>query len=680
MPRAVPRALATAVAALVAVPLAGLGATADAAGPRSADPTASVSSRPAHARATPKVTRAGLDPSLVRGRGAKVAFVEQEAENAVGNGEVISGREAYTLPAEASGRSAVRLDRAGEYVEFTLTGTTNALNLRYSIPDAATGGGIEAPLAVSVNGRRTRTMTLTSRYSWLYGMYPFSNDPAVDPNPGWWKPEPDPVTKPFRPMHFYDEQRLLLGHTYHAGDRVRFAVPAGTNAAWYVLDLADFEHVAKPKAKPRRALSVVAFGADRTGRRDSSAAFDAAIAAARSRHRSVYIPAGEFKISRHIVVDDVTVRGAGNWWSVIRGTLTPLDQPAPDRSTHDAPGFYGKYVEQGGSEDVHLSDFAIESDVRERIDPDQVNGIGGALGGGSTVERLYIHHVKVGMWFDGPFDGLTVRDNIIVDTLADALNLRRGISNVRVSNNFIRNTGDDGLAMWSEDVATPAPNGGGNADHDDVFDHNTVQSPSLANGIAIYGGRDNAVTDNLVADPVREGSALHAGSRFGATPFEGTLSFARNTTVRGGPRELNWNIGLGSIWFYALERSMDARIDVTDSDILDSTHSAFLFVVDFPVKDQYTISNVHVRNVRVDGTGTSVVNARVGGWASFEDVDARNVGTPFLNNCGTFHFTGTPEFDVRLVGDSNDGGWTSPVGCEDRPTPVPPPPPSRWDR
>ena len=57
-----------------------------------------------------------------------------------------------------------------------------------------------------------------------------------------------------------------------------------------------------------------------------------------------------------------------------------------------------------------------------------------------------------------------------------------------------------------------------------VFDHNTVQTPTLANGIAIYGGTDTTVSNNLVADTIREGSALHAGSRFGAHPFAGTLT------------------------------------------------------------------------------------------------------------------------------------------------------------
>src|SRR5262245_14026964 len=72
------------------------------------------------------VTRAALDPSLVAGRGASVAFQEQEAENATTDGSVITGRSAYTLPAEASGRSAVSLT-PGQYVEFTLPAATNAI-------------------------------------------------------------------------------------------------------------------------------------------------------------------------------------------------------------------------------------------------------------------------------------------------------------------------------------------------------------------------------------------------------------------------------------------------------------------------------------------------------------------------------------------------------------------------
>src|SRR5918993_2468357 len=118
------------------------------------------------------VTRAALDPILVDGRGADVAFLEQEAENAVPDGALIGpDRTAYSLAAEASGRTAVQLMQ-GEYVEFTLPAATNAITVRYSIPDAPNGGGITAPLAVSVDGGASVTMTLTSEYAWLYNQYP----------------------------------------------------------------------------------------------------------------------------------------------------------------------------------------------------------------------------------------------------------------------------------------------------------------------------------------------------------------------------------------------------------------------------------------------------------------------------------------------------------------------------
>jgi hypothetical protein len=122
---------------------------------------------------------------------------------------------------------------------------------------------------------------------------------------------------------------------------------------------------------------------------------------------------------------------------------------------------------------------------------------------------------------------------------------------------------------------------------------------------------------------------------------------------------------------------MHGTINVTDSSILDSTYNAFMFVADWPVKDTYDITNVHISNIKVDGTGTNVVSARDAGWSTFDNVVARNVGDPFVNNCGTFHFTGTPEFDVRL-GEGNSGWTQRGSWCQDRPTVVPPPAPSPW--
>ncbi|MDH2423900.1 glycosyl hydrolase family 28-related protein [Sphaerisporangium sp. TRM90804] len=633
--------------------------------------------------AAPVVTRAGLDPSLVAGRGASVRFLEQEAENAATNGTVIGpDRSAYTLPAEASGRKAVRLT-PGQHVEFTLPAAANAITVRYSIPDAPDGGGITAPLNVTVNGAGKKTMTLTSQYAWLYNQYPFSNDPNADLlHPDWWITEcacvpsattPAPViTKPFRPNHFYDEQRLLLGKTYRAGDKVRLTVPAGSNAAWTVVDLLDSELVGAPHVR-LVAANVLAFGADPSGRRDSAGAIDKAIAFAKRSRLKVYIPPGTYQVNRHIIVDDVTIEGAGNWYTIIKGREVALPAPAPDGSVHTGVGFYGRDAADGGSRDVHLSGFAIEGDVRERVDTDQVNGVGGAMSD-STIDGLYIRHTKVGLWFDGPMSNVRVTNNIIVDQVADALNFHTGVTDSVVAGNFVRNTGDDGLAMWSDKTANAR----------NTFDRNTVQSPVLANGIAIYGGTDNTVSGNLVADPVREGSAIQVGSRFGAEAFTGGMGIRNNTTVRSGTYELNWNIGLGAIWFYALEKNIEANIQVVGNHFLDNTYNAIMLVSEWGVKDLYSISNVHFKDIRVDGTGTSVVSARVKGSATFENVDARNVGAVGVNNCGAFNFPPTgSEFSLTDLG-GNDGGWLAPwllpntITCDDRPPVVPPPVPSTW--
>ena len=179
---------------------------------------ASLAPRRRHQSPAPRSTR-----SLVAGRGAQVDFVEQEAENATTTGTVLApDRLHIRLAAEASGRSAVTLDRRGSTSSSPCPRAANAITVRYSIPDSATGGGITSPLGVTVNGGHRKTLTLTSQYAWLYNLYPFTNDPNADVlHPDWWITEcscvpdattPTPVVSmPFRPNHFYDEQRTAAG-------------------------------------------------------------------------------------------------------------------------------------------------------------------------------------------------------------------------------------------------------------------------------------------------------------------------------------------------------------------------------------------------------------------------------------------------------------------------------------
>src|ERR1700728_1145924 len=190
-------------------------------------------------------------PTSDGGSGADVPFTEYAAVKAQHAGTVIGPSDnLYTLPAEAVGRTAVTLDGAGQYVEFTLARAANAVDLRYSIPDSADGTGLTTPLHVSADGRALPDLTLTSKYTWFYGSYPFTNNPAdLDGH------------------HMYDDVRTRFGRTLPAGTRVQFEI--ANPPIPVTIDGADFEQVAPPAQQPRGSISVLSYGADPTGAKDS---------------------------------------------------------------------------------------------------------------------------------------------------------------------------------------------------------------------------------------------------------------------------------------------------------------------------------------------------------------------------------------------------------------------------
>ncbi|MEV0406184.1 choice-of-anchor D domain-containing protein [Actinoallomurus sp. NPDC050550] len=518
------------------------------------------------------------------GVGATLPYVEVQAENSATNGTVIGPSAAYnTLPAEASYRKAVTLQGSGKYVEFTTPVATNSIVFRYSIPDSSNGSVYTAPLSFYVNGTKQTDFTLTNAYSWYYGGYPFTNTPGSNPH------------------HFYDEVHRLFSTTYPAGTKFRLQVDAGNTASSYTIDFADFENVAGALSQPSGSVSVTDKGADPTGNADSTAAFNSAISAAGSGG-TVWIPDGTFKIPGHLILDNVTIKGAGMWRSTVVGA---------------APGFYGNYAPNGSS-NVHLADFAIFGDVQERNDSAQVNGIGGALSN-STVDRVWIEHEKVGAWMDGPMSNLTFSGMRIRDTTADGINFHDGVTGSKVTGSDLRNLGDDGLATWSDT----------NADANDSFDHDTVQYPILANGIAIYGGHDNTVADNRVIDAgLTQGGGIHVAQRFSSTTL-GRTDVLRNTIIRSGSLDPNWNFGVGALWFDARDAAMSGQVNVDDLLIQQSPFEAIQFV------SGSSITNVSINNATIQNTGTWVVQEQVGGSAKITNSTATGTQAPApIYNCG----------------------------------------------
>jgi len=593
---------------------------------------------------TPSAAAASAATSAlaVAGRGATVPFLEQEAETASTNGSVIGpNRAAETLPGEASGRKAVTLAGQGKYVEFTLTAPANSINLRYSLPDSGDGAGIDSSIGVYVNGAKNRDLPLTSRYAWYYGSYPFTNRPGDGHG-----------------HHFYDEARALLGSTLPAGTKIKVQIDSGSAPATTV-DLIDFEQVAPAAAAPANSLSVTSYGAVAGDANDDAGAFDAAVAAARSQGKEVWVPAGVFILNKHITVDQVTIRGAGQWHTELRGSRAGIFGKGEPASCGTST-YPGNAAVPGVSSNVKLYNFAIIGEVKERVDCDQSNAIGGALGGGSVVSGLWLQHTKVGLWLDGPFDGLTVSGNHIVDQTADGLNLHQGISNVTVTNNFLRNTGDDGLAMWAER----------DANHHNTFSFNTVIAPILANNIAIYGGHDISVTDNVVSETQNQGGGIHIANRFAAVPLAGVTTVARNTTIRAGVLDSNWQFGVGALWFDGRDSAINGRINVVDNELLDSNYEAVQFI------DSNT-NDIHFDNLKIAGAGTFAFQYQSKAFGTIKNVVATGIGKAGTYNCqGPDALTGLADQGGNSgFGTTYCGPWPAPVygGDSGGPTTTPPP-------
>jgi len=527
---------------------------------------------------------AGLPPERTDGRGADAPFIEYEAESAITDGVIIGPDRMFgTLAAEASGRRAVRLDATGQSVTVILDAPANALTVRASVPDALTCRSGDTTLAVIADGRPIGRLVLTPCYGWFYGGYPFTNDASAG-----------------GAHHVYDHARLRLDEVLPTGTRLSLVMDTASPAPWIVIDLIDVEHIDPPAPPPVGAVSVTEFGADPTGGLPSLEAFEAAIAQGKRQQRPVWIPPGDYRIEGHLSVDDVALIGAGPWWSVLGGP---------------GVGVFGQPAVTGGSRDVILRDFAIIGEVMDRVDEAPLNGVGGAFNQ-SLISNLFIQHTKAGLWLDGPFDGLMVTDLRILDQTADAVNFHGGVTGSVVQNTFVRGTGDDGLAMWSH----PTPNSG------NVFRNNTVIAPVLANGIAIYGGADITVADNVIADTVTRGGGLHLGARFDSTRVEGDIRFDRNTVIRSGSIDPVWGHGVGAVWLYALDQPLTgARIRIKDTEILDSTDVAFQVL-------GKTIDGLTIDGARIEGPAAGVLQIRAPGDAVLREIEVLDLRGPAIED------------------------------------------------
>ena len=478
--------------------------------------------------------------------GAKMPYTTHEAENAsVENGATIQqSTDMESTAVEATDQTYVELPKKDAAVTFTVTEPANALNVRYTIPDGASG-----QLDVQVNGSSVGNLDLSSHSAWQYLKGDQEYDQAIDGSSARFR---------------FDETRLLLKDIQlKSGDKISLVKKKDDNVP-YGIDFIELEQAPAPVAQGENSISIVDKGASANDDSDDTSALLAAIDEAKASGKSVYIPEGRFNFDKQVNIeaDNLKISGAGVWHTQLHFTSDKR--------------YGGGIVFGHNSNGIELSNIYMDSNLTSRYKEDaQYKAISGTLGKNSHIHDVWVQHFEVGMWI-GDYDqtgnmkytdGLVVENARIRNNLADGINFAQGTKNSTVKNSNIRGNGDDGLAIWSSisDGTNAA------AEENNKFLNNTIEAGWRAAGIGIFGGKGHEISGNLIKD-VFAGAGIRVNTVFAGHNFDHNdtgIKIHDNTILRSGTTNDLYNLHRGAIDFQQV-RGTIKNVDVYDNKLLNT--------------------------------------------------------------------------------------------------------------
>ncbi len=480
------------------------------------------------------------------GYGAKMPYTTHEAENAtVENGATVQqSTDMESTAVEATNQTYVELPKKDAAVTFNVTEPANALNVRYTIPDGASG-----QLDVQVNGSSVGNLDLSSHSAWQYLKGDHEYDQAIDGSSARFR---------------FDETRLLLKDIQlKSGDRISLVKKKDDNVP-YGIDFIELEQAPAPVAQGENSISIVDKGASANDDSDDTAALLAAVEEAKASGKSVYIPEGRFNFDKQVNIeaDNLKISGAGVWHTQLHFTSDKR--------------YGGGIVFGHNSNGIELSNLYMDSNLTSRYNEDaQYKAISGTLGKDSKIHDIWVQHFEVGMWI-GDYDqtgnmkytdGLVVENARIRNNLADGINFAQGTKNSTVKNSNIRGNGDDGLAIWSSiSNGTNAA-----AEENNKFLNNTIESGWRAAGIGIFGGKGHEISGNLIKD-VFAGAGIRVNTVFAGHNFDlndSGIKIHDNTILRSGTTNDLYKLHRGAIDFQQV-RGTIKNVDVYNNKLLNT--------------------------------------------------------------------------------------------------------------
>jgi TolB-like protein len=504
--------------------------------------------------------------SMALGVGASVPFTEYEAESGAlaGGSTVISltsppTPDCSTPQLEASGRAFVQL--AGKDQSVTWTNNTDksftAINLRYSIPDAPNGGGINETLDLYVNGTFRQALHLTSAQTWVYQAAVQDNGMAQVPAPG------------LSPHVFFDEMHAWVqGEPIAPGSTIMLKQGSSNLAAFYWIDLIDLESPPAPLSKPPDFLSITDFGAHPDDSNfDNTPAIRSCFTAAESQEKGVWIPPGTFYLTvpqDNLHAKGITIEGAGPWYSTIYHLVS-------------FPSGYVSDIIFGSSCTIRNLAFDSNADSSE---PSRGSSTAVNMGGsGWVLDNIWSQHEGL-VWASAQAG--TVENCRINNAWGAGIAIFNGGPDAKagdtlnIQNNFCRGNGGDGISIESSSASAPY--------HSPRIANNTSVCTFLGANLRVGGGSEITVENNLLRDPVTDANMI-----IGLAPpkdEDANLTSAivqGNLLVRGGAfkfRSLptaSLIIG-GDTTQTGFQPTKVSNIDVLSNTISDSLFSGMFFV------------------------------------------------------------------------------------------------------
>ena len=516
------------------------------------------------------------------GYGAKMPYTTHEAENAsVENGATIQqSTDMESTAVEATNQTYVELPKKDAAVTFNVTEPANALNVRYTIPDGASG-----QLDVQVNGSSVGNLDLSSHSAWQYLKGDHEYDQAIDGSSARFR---------------FDETRLLLKDIQlKSGDKISLVKKKDDNVP-YGIDFIELEQAPAPVAQSENSISIVDKGASANDDSDDTAALLAAVEEAKASGKSVYIPEGRFNFDKQVNIeaDNLKISGAGVWHTQLHFTSDKR--------------YGGGIVFGHNSNGIELSNLYMDSNLTSRYKEDaQYKAISGTLGKDSHIHDVWVQHFEVGMWI-GDYDqtgnmkytdGLVVENTRIRNNLADGINFAQGTKNSTVKNSNIRGNGDDGLAIWSSisDGTNAA------AEENNKFLNNTIESGWRAAGIGIFSGKGHEISGNLIKD-VFAGSGIRVNTVFAGHNFDHNdngIKIHDNTILRSGTTNDLYNLHRGAIDFQQV-RGTIKNVDVYDNKLLNTLADPMI-TKNFEMGDSGN-GEIRLSNNTIDNKATIIGN------------------------------------------------------------------------